>query len=321
MDSDNGTIRLGISTCLLGEKVRYDGQHKYDRFLVETLGKYVEFVPVCPEVECGLSIPRESMRLVGDPENPRLMTAKTERDLTEQMLEFARRRVKELDSEHLCGYVFKSKSPSSGMERVKVYPEGGGMPTKTGVGMFAREFMRHFPLLPVEEEGRLHDDVLRENFIERLFVMKRWRDLTADGPPSPSGLVDFHTRHKMLLMAHSPKHYREAGKLVADAGKEEATGVANRYLQLLMAGTALHATRRKHQNVLQHLVGHFKKDITADEKAEMLETIQTFRDGYVPLIVPVTLLNHFVRKYDKQYLADQVYLHPHPMELQLRNHC
>lgn len=321
MDNNDNRIRLGISTCLLGEQVRYDGQHKYDRFLVETLGPHVDFVPVCPEVECGLPTPRESMRLVGDPEDPRLQTTRTERDLTEQMREFARRRVRELEPERLCGYVFKSKSPSSGMERVKVYPENGGMPVKTGVGMFAREFMTHFPLLPVEEEGRLNDDILRENFIERLFLMKRWRDLTANGLPKPAELVDFHTRHKMLLMAHSPKHYQEAGKLAGNVGTTGVAEIADTYLRLVLEGTKLHATRKKHQNVMEHILGHFKNDLTHDEKAEMLETIQAFRDGHVPLIVPITLINHFVRKYNKQYLAEQLYLHPHPLELHLRNHC
>lgn len=314
-------LRLGVSTCLLGEQVRYDGQHKYDRFLVETLGPYVEFVPVCPEVECGLPVPRESMRLVGDPDTPKLLTTRTGVDHTERMLQFARRRVVELEEHGLCGYVFKSKSPSSGMERIKVYPEGGGMPKKNGVGMFAREFMDHFPRLPVEEEGRLNDPVLRENFIERIFLMKRWRDLTWRRELSARELVDFHTAHKLLLMAHSPNHYRQAGKLVALAGCSDLASLAEQYLDVLMAGTRRHATRAKHQNVLQHVLGHFKKELTSDEKTEALAVIQAFRDGHVPLIVPITLINHFVRKYGKEYLAGQVYLRPAPAELHLRNHC
>ncbi|UCG14989.1 MAG: DUF523 domain-containing protein, partial [Deltaproteobacteria bacterium] len=167
-------IRLGISTCLLGENVRYDGGHKRDRFITDTLGQFVQFVPVCPEAECGLGIPRESMHLKGSPESPRLITTRTKIDHTDRMLAWARIRVRQLEKEDLCGFIFKSNSPSSGMERVRIYNEAG-MPEKKGVGIFARAFMDHFPLLPVEEEGRLHDVKLRENFIERIFALKRWR--------------------------------------------------------------------------------------------------------------------------------------------------
>lgn len=312
--------RLGISTCLLGEKVRYDGQHKRDAFLVNTLAPHVEYVPVCPEVECGLSVPREAMRLVGDPEAPRLVTIKTGRDLTAQMRDWCARRVMELDAENLDGYVFKSKSPSSGMVRVKVYPEGGGMPRKTGVGLFARAFLDHFPMLPAEEEGRLHDPVLRETFIETLFVSHRWhRYEREDG--SLAGLMDFHRRHKLLILAHSPADYRSLGPLVAHATPASICEVRKSYPALLMKALRLHATARKNRNVLQHIMGHFKRDLTADEKAEVLELIEQYCAGHVPLVVPVTLLNHYVRKYGKDYLADQWYLHPHPAELRLRNHC
>lgn len=311
-------VRLGISTCLLGEKVRYDGQHKHDRFLTDTLGQYVQFVPVCPEVECGLGVPREAMRLVGDPESPRLVTIRTKRDLTARMLTWAARRTSELEQEELCGYIFKSKSPSSGMERVKVYGENGGV-TRNGVGLFARAFMEHFPRLPVEEDGRLHDPVLRENFIERLFIMNRWRELLKSRKTG-GGLVQFHTEHKLQFLAHSPKHYRELGQLVAQ-GKELGTDrLFDRYQAIMMPTLKLHSTRAKHTNVLQHMVGYFKRDLTADEKQELLDLIACYRAGSLPLIVPVALLHHYVRKYGKAYLAAQHYLHPHPLELQLRNH-
>src|SRR5512139_464343 len=208
-------IRLGISTCLLGEKVRFDGGHKHDRFLTDTLGQYVEYVPVCPEVECGFGVPRESFRLVGDPENPRLVTTRTDIDHTERMVRWARKRVQELEKEELYGYIFKSGSPSSGMERVKVY-DRNGVPAKVGVGVFARIFMEHFPLLLVEEEGRLHDPKLRENFIERIFTLKRWRETVAQ-KQSMGILVDFHTKHKLLILSHSPEHHQMMGKLVAKA--------------------------------------------------------------------------------------------------------
>ncbi len=313
-------IRLGISACLLGEKVRFDGGHQWDRFITETLGQYVEFVSVCPEVGCGLGVPREAMRLVGTPESPRLLTVRTKIDHTERLVAWARKRVQELEQEDLCGFIFKSKSPSSGMERVKVYPESGqGSPTLRGVGLFARIFMEHFPLLPVEEEGRLHDPDLRENFIERLFVWRRWREFLLAGP-NAGGLVAFHTRHKLLLLAHSPGHYRELGRLVART-REMAIGVlCDLYQSGLMEALRLKATPKKNTNVLHHLMGYFKRDLTPDEKQELLEVIDNYHKGHVPLIVPVTLVNHYVRKYRPPYLTDQVYLHPHPVELQLRNH-
>lgn len=314
----SGKIRLGISTCLLGEKVRYDGQHKYDAFLVETLGQYVDYVPVCPEHECGMPIPRESMRLEGDPEHPRLMTHKTRRDLTEMELSWARERIVELEDENLDGYVFKSKSPSSGMERVKVYLENG-QAVKTGVGLWARIFMDHFPLLPVEEEGRLHDPRLRDNFIERIFVMKRWREMLEE-KNSRGGLVEFHTRHKFLILAHDPKAYRELGRIVADMKGRKLSAVHGEYLEILMPALKRMATARKHVNVLQHVQGYFKKMLAPDEKQELVEVIGAYRDGSVPLIVPITLLAHYVRKHDEQYLKEQYYLQPHPIELQLRNH-
>lgn len=313
------TLKLGISSCLLGYKVRYDGQHKYDAWLVETLGKHVSYVPVCPESECGLPIPREAMRLVGDSEHPRLLTTNTGFDHTQRMLDYSRHKIEELKQEELCGFVFKSKSPSSGMERVKVYPEKGGAGEKKGVGIFARELMNAMPLLPYEEEGRLHDPVLRENFIERIFIMQRWHQLLKNRPDR-GALVEFHTRHKLLLMAHNPALYRELGKLVAQIADYKPAEFRELYLAKLMQALSYHATRSKHQNVMQHILGYFKQELSPAEKTEMLGLIANYRARLLPLIVPVTLLNHYVRKYEKAYLADQYYLNPHPQELALRNH-
>jgi uncharacterized protein YbgA (DUF1722 family)/uncharacterized protein YbbK (DUF523 family) len=311
-------IKLGISSCLLGEHVRYDGGHKRDRFITDTLALYVEFVPVCPEVECGMGVPREAMRLVGDPASPRLLTTRTGQDHTERMAKWAQRRVRELENEDLCGFVFKSGSPSSGMERVRVYSETG-MPSLTGVGMFARAFKEHFPLIPVEEEGRLHDPKLRETFIECIFTMKRWRERV--GPnPDLGALVDFHTRNKLLILSHNPKHYSEMGRLVANAKGMPRKELLDRYRTLLVEALRLKSTLKKNSNVLQHMMGYFKKDLSGDEKQEMLETIELYRLGHVPLIVPITLLRHYVRKYDEPYLKMQTYLNPHPVEMQLRNH-
>ena len=311
-------IKLGISTCLLGEKVRYDGGHKLDRFIVNTLGNYVEFVPVCPETECGLGAPREAMRLVGDPKNPRLVTIKTKKDLTDRMVRWAEKRCDELEKENLCGYIFKSKSPSSGMERVKVYNDQG-VPSNNGVGVFARIFMDRFPLLPVEEEGRLHDPKLRENFIECIFVFKRWRNML-EQCSSMGDLVDFHTRHKLLILSHSQKHYRLMGKLVAEGKRKPLSDLIDEYQTVLMDALRLKTTPKKNANVFMHMMGYFKKQLTSDEKQELLEIIDQYRLGLLPCIAPVTLMNHYVRKYDQPYLKEQYYLNPHPKELQLRNH-
>jgi len=311
-------IKLGISTCLLGENVRYDGGHKLDRFLTDTLGQYVEYVPVCPEVECGLPIPRESMHLEGDPESPRLVTLRTKQDMTERMVYWAKKRVADLEKEDLCGFIFKSDSPSSGMERVRVYNEKG-MPVKKGAGIFARIFMEHYPLLPVEDEGRLHDPKLRENFVERIFTLKRWREVLKK-KESRGILVEFHTQHKLLILSHSPKHYRIMGKLVAEAKGILLKPLYQQYQTILMEALQVNATPKKNANVLMHMMGYFKEQLSSDEKQELLEVIDHYRQEVIPLIVPTTLMNHYVRKYDQPYLKKQVYLNPHPLELQLRNH-
>lgn len=249
-------IRLGISACLLGERVRFDGGHKLDRFLVHTLGQYVEYVPVCPEVEMGLPTPREALRLVERDGGAHLVFSRSGDDVTERMLAWAQRRVEELAGENLCGFIFKSKSPSSGMERVKLY-DRNGVPSTRGVGLFARVFMERFPLLPVEEEGRLHDPGLRENFIEAIFTLRRWRE--ACGEELMAGaLVSFHSRHKYLLLAHSPEKYREMGKLVARSGQEDPAVLVETYQRLLMAALQSRTTPRRHVNVLMHMLGYFK---------------------------------------------------------------
>ncbi len=311
-------IRLGISACLLGENVRWDGGHKLDRFLRDTLGRYVEYVPVCPEVEAGFGVPRETFRLVGDIENPRLLKTKSGTDHTEQMKRWAGNRLRELEGEGLCGFIFKKDSPSSGLMRVRVYDEKG-MPRKKGMGIFAREFTSRFPLMPVEEEGRLHDPALRENFIEQVFTLKRWRE-TAAGKPGAGGVVDFQTRNKLLVMAHSQEYARLMGKLAGSAGQTEPDELYRRYEDLLLRALQLKPTVKKHLNVLYHIMGYFKKQLSADEKKELLEVFDSFRNGYAPLLVPMTLVNHYVRKYDQSYLKMQSYLNPHPTELKLRTY-
>lgn len=310
---------LGVSSCLLGNPVRYDGGHKRDRYLTDVLGRFTRWVPVCPEAETGLGIPREAMRLEGDPASPRLVTHKSKEDITPRMVDWALPRLEELESEDLCGFVFKAKSPSSGMARIKVFQENGH-PVHNGTGIFAGLFMKRFPDLPVEDEGRLNDPNLRENFLDRAFAMARWHEMLRENP-TPGGLVDFHTRHKLLLMAHSPKHYRELGTLTANLKAKELDEVRREYLSRFMEGMKLTATRKKHRNVLSHVMGYFKKQLSGDEKQELLEVVEEYARGLIPLIVPVTLLNHHVRKYGQEYLGKQVYLRPHPAELKLRNHA
>jgi uncharacterized protein YbgA (DUF1722 family)/uncharacterized protein YbbK (DUF523 family) len=309
-------VRLLVSACLLGEQVRYDGQHKYDAYLVESLGRFVDFERVCPESDSGMSTPRPSMHLVGDPRAPRLIS-RTGTDLTEQMRTFVERKLRELEGIELCGYVCKKDSPSSGMARVKVYDQLGKA-ERIGSGIFTAAFMERFPHVPVEEEGRLHDPHLREAFVERVFCRRRWLDLIAGGRRL-GRLVEFHADHKYLLLAHGRAAYTELGRLVA-AGKSLGTeALFESYERGFFAALARPATVKKVTDVLQHMVGFFKKALSSDEKAELLETIEGYRSGVVPLIVPLTLIKHFVRKHQVDYLARQVYLRPYPAELMLRN--
>jgi uncharacterized protein YbgA (DUF1722 family)/uncharacterized protein YbbK (DUF523 family) len=311
--------RIGVSACLLGHKVRYNGGHSRDSFITDTLGKYVSFVPVCPEVECGFSTPRPALRLVGNPASPRLVITQTGEDQTERMLTWCSGKLRELEAEHLCGFIFKSRSPSSGMSGVKVYTEEG-MPGKRGSGLFAKSFMDHFPFMPTEDEGRLNDPKLREGFIEAIFVMKRWQD-TLDLRPTRKSFIEFHMRHKFLIMAHSPSHLRLMGKLVAGIKQHTLSEFQDAYQQALTNALRLKTTVKKNADVLFHIMGFFKQLLSSDEKQELIEIFETYLKGHVPLIVPITLLNHYVRKYDQEYLKQQLYLDPHPAELQLRNHA
>lgn len=310
-------IRIGISRCLLGDRVRYDGGHKRDRFLTDVLGRYVEWVPICPEVEAGLGTPREAMRLVGDAKKPQLMTIKTKRNLTKPLAMLTERRLDTLETADLSGYVFKKDSPSCGIARVRIFNRQG-MPSRNGVGLFARAFMERFPLVPVEDEGRLCDPVLRDNFIERVFSYHRWQQL-ARGPLTRQAVVEFHTKHKYLLLAHSRHHYQQLGRLVAQADRYHPSDLIERYGALFMEALAVTATPRKHVNVIQHIVGHMKDRLTASERAELDDVVEDYRKGLVPLIVPITLVKHYVVRYRIDYVRDQVYLNPHPKEMKLRN--
>jgi len=312
-------IKLGISACLLGQNVRYDGGHRLDHYLKDTLGGFIEWIPVCPEVECGLPVPREAMRLVEADGAVHLVTCQTGIDHTARMTRWAEQKCDALGTQDLCGFVFKSRSPSSGMTAVKVYSKNGGVPRKNGVGLFAETFMRRFSLLPVEDEGRLNDSALRENFIERVFVYSRWKTFDATDR-TVNGLVAFHTDHKLLIMAHSTRGLAELGNRAANAHRKPLNALFHDYLAVLMATLRLPATVKKNVNVLQHVLGYFKKLLSPDEKQEVLEILEAYRNNFLPLIVPITLLNHYIRKFDQAYLKKQWFLHPHPVELMLRNH-
>lgn len=310
-------LRVGISACLLGQEVRYDGGHKRDPFLTDTLGPFVDWVPVCPEVELGLGIPRESIRLEGSPDAPRLIAVKSRADHTAAMARLARTRVAELARQELDGYVLKKDSPSCGMERVRVYDDGKVL--RTGSGAFARVLMERLPLLPVEEEGRLHDPALRENFVERLFAYARWRAFVS-AKPTRGGLVAFHTAHKLTLLAHDQAAYRRLGALVARAKGRPLHDVLAEYGLGFMTALRARATPARHANVLEHMLGYCSKALDAEERREIVDVIADHRRGLVPLVVPLTLLKHHVRRLGIDYLRGQTYLDPHPKELMLRNH-
>lgn len=310
-------MKIGISACLTGKKVRYDGSHKHDHYITDTLGRYFYLYAVCPEVEYGLPVPREPMRLTGFPENPRLVTIRTGIDHTEGMKKWAEKKAKELDKQELCGFIFKSRSPSSGMKGVKIYDEKG-VPHMNGVGIFARAFINRFSLVPVVDEGRLNDPALREAFIEKVFVFHRWLEFLKKGG-STKDLLEFHTHHKLLMLAHSPKHVTILGRYIASS-KGYVGKLNDVYIETMMEGLSLLATTKKHTNVLSHIMGYFKKQLTADEKQELIEIIENYHKGSIPLIVPVTMLNHYVRKYNETYLKKQVYLNPGSLELMLQNH-
>jgi uncharacterized protein YbgA (DUF1722 family)/uncharacterized protein YbbK (DUF523 family) len=313
------SLRLGISRCLLGDEVRFDGGHKRDNFLTDVFGRYVEWVGVCPEVEAGLGTPREAMRLVGDPQRPRLMTITSKHDHTPAMESMIEERLDSLRKLDLSGFVFKRGSPSCGLERVRVYT-AQGMPSHSGVGIFAKAFIEQFPLIPVEEEGRLCDPSLRENFIERVFCYRRFQDLVQNGV-TRQALIRFHTLHKYLLLAHSQQHYETMGRLVGQVQRYRLKELTSKYGEHFMKALTMKATVRKHVNVLQHIVGYFKSRLTTHEKAELLGVIADYHQGLTPLIVPLTLIKHYVHIFDVSYIRDQVYLNPHPKELMLRNHA
>lgn len=313
-------LKIGVSACLLGDEVRFNGGHCHMKFITETLGKYADLEKVCPEVAIGMSIPRESVRLERNDENHiRMIAPKSGRDFTEDMVRYSAEQAKKMQNLDLDGFVFKRNSPSCGVFRVKIY-QNGQPAERNGSGLFAKALIEANPLLPVEEDGRLCDPLLRENFMERVYAFRRVKDLF-NGVWRRKDIINFHSREKLLLMAHSPNHYREMGKLVGEISNYPSEVFSYFYIQMFMDCMNIKPTKGKHANALMHMAGYLKKQLGPQGRQELSTSIEKYRTGVVPLIVPVTLLSHMIRRFDATYLSQQTYLSPHPYDLALRNHA
>jgi len=312
-------IKIGVSSCLIGEKVRWNGDHKQNHFVREVLAKYFEYVSVCPEMEVGMGVPRETVALYGNLEKSRMISKKTQTDWTRPMKNYIKDRLKSLTHDDICGYIFKSKSPSCGLGRIPVYSEFGSNKVRHGSGMFAAAFTKAFPIVPTEDEGRLNDPRIRENFIVKVFSFYRLQDLFKQ-KFSLGSLVKFHTQQKFLLLAHSRKHYDNLGQLVAKPKSMGIEILKIKYGEIFMKALTFKATPKKNTDVLLHMMGFLKKILSKEEKKDILSVIEDYRKQLLPLIVPITLIRHHVNKHKIKYLMGQAYLNPHPKELMLRNH-
>lgn len=308
-------IKVGVSSCLLGERVRFDSGHKKDKFIKDTLSDYFTLEPFCPEVNIGMTIPREPIRLIATENQTRCVGTKDANlDVTDK-LEASAEKQKEWHAT-LSGYILKKDSPSCGMERVKVYSKGA--PSRTGVGIYANRMMKNFPHLPVEEEGRLNDPRLRENFIQHVYIYSRWQALASSGI-TIAKLQIFHARHKYIFMSHNQLQAKKLGALLAQVNSNNLEESAAAYLDEMTTTLRIVPTRKGHTNTLQHLQGYLKKVLTTDDRQELASNIQQYRNGYVPLIVPMTLLRHHFRCNPNNYIDQSHYLQPHPKELMLLN--
>jgi len=316
--SSGNPIKIGISACLLGDKVRWDAGHKKDRYITDILSRYFKFVPVCPEVEIGMSVPREPLKLVGDLHSPRMVGTETGEDWTERMLEYADKRLRRLERCNLSAFILKKDSPSCGMARVRVCQKSG-VSLKQGRGLFGGALVDHFANLPIEEEGRLNNPALRENFIVRVFAFSRLQDLFK-GRFNKGDIVRFHSIHEYLLLAHSPKHYEILGQLAAQIKRYKPENFKEKYVETFMQALSVKSTTRKNVNVMQCIIGFLEPYLDQNARADIIKIIENCRNGLVPLIVPLTLIKHYVELYDIECIKDQVYLNPHPEELMLRNH-
>ncbi|WP_455223034.1 YbgA family protein [Kaarinaea lacus] len=301
-------VFIGISSCLLGQKVRFDGNHKHQKFLTEQLAERFSYIPVCPEMAIGLGVPRTPIHLTGDETKQRAVNVKDQSiDVTQQLVAFGQEKARQLN--FISGYIFKKGSPSCGLFNVKVYKSPTSV-LNSGVGLYAQQIINANPLLPVEEEGRLKDMQLRANFLQRVEVYHRWQQLLSSGLNKKS-IIEFHTRHKFMVLAHCESTYRTLGRMISDIGSHSLEEFAQQYISLMIASLKKPTTRGKHSNVLEHIFGFFKRDLDQHDKTEMQHIIAGYRQGEVPRIVPLTMLKHYLRKFPSSYLHDQHYL----------NHC
>lgn len=309
--------QIGISRCLLGENVRYNASHKLDNYIKNKLGKFVDFVPICPEVEIGMGTPREAVQLFEINGEVKMISENSKTDFTNEMNDWAAKKALDIKDLNLCGFILKSKSPSCGVFRTRLYRDNKP-PSLNYSGLFTQALKKELPQLLIEEEGRMHDDVIRDNFIERIFINHSWSKLLE--VPTVSKFIKFHESLKYTIMSHSPKLQKELGHIVASVNKNRLKEALDTYYKLLIVCLGNYANIKSHRNVLDHIAGYFKNDISNDEKKEIKRLIENYYDGFTPLIVPITILNHYKNKYNKEYLMNQVYLDPHPLELLLRNH-
>ncbi|MFC1664519.1 YbgA family protein [Pseudomonadota bacterium] len=309
-------IRVGISSCLIGQPVRYNGRHKKNTYITQSLAHYFDFVPICPESAIGMGVPRPPIQLVDREGNIRAVSIQNQdQDFTNLLSAYGHEMSKSLSG--ISGYILKKDSPSCGMERVRVF-EKNSISHKRGRGIYAASLIQGQPLLPVEEEGRLQDPVLRENFIERIFIYYRWQQLVSNGLTA-SGLIDFHSRHKFNLLAHDQTIYRRLGRLVSEAGSENIDTIAHSYIDMVMLALRKPATKKNHGNVLMHIMGFLKDQLASDDKQELLRVLDAYRQGQVPLVVPITLFRHHLRHHPHPYITQQYYIDPYPEEMMLRN--
>ncbi|RUO21756.1 YbgA family protein [Aliidiomarina haloalkalitolerans] len=306
-------VYVGISACLVGKKVRYDGGHKANDFCQHQLAKHVEYLPLCPEVGIGMSVPRPTIRLVGTPEDTRAVVQKTGEDVTDKLANFATVRTSQLDQ--LSGYILCAKSPSCGMERVRLYNEESNANRKEGMGIFAAKLRVLYPALPMEEDGRLNDAALRENFVLRMYVYYEWKNLPQ--PLTKKDLYRFHARHKLLLLAHNQGVYRALGKELAQQDLLSDEFLTN-YIFRLMRALSKPASRRDHTNVLQHVQGYFRKHIDSKQRTALAQLVLDYRRGTEPLAAPLTMMRHYLHMFPDLYLQEQSYFQPYPDDLKLR---
>ncbi len=312
-------MKVGISACVLGERVRFDSGHKRNAFVCNELSQFVEFVPICPEVGIGLPVPRPTIRLVEfDDQSIHLLDGKNPNiDHSQAMQAFSTAKIRQLEDKKLCGYIVCAKSPTCGMERVKVYPKSGNRAEKKGQGLFTATLMQQMPWLPVEEDGRLHCPELKENFVFRLFALQDFYDSVGENY-KPCDFIDFHSRYKLMLMAHNPSQYKALGQLVAQIAEYDLEQFYLIYRTRFMQAISHCATRKNNTNVLMHLQGYFKAFLNRQQKAELSMLIKAYHRGHMPLLAPLTLINHYLDQYPNPYLTQQSFLKPYPDCLKLR---